>query len=197
MNIYEKKFPSGEVKLGPNRQGVSARKGNYLIAAKPKLLNKKIEKTTIVSAIKYLPAAEAKKGEDLFMSKYGANCASCHQVSGKGNNHAPDLSDIGNRSDPRILAEAILNPSQSITEGFAAQMFEMKNGRIHTGILLQETGKEVKLAVTGGAIISISRENIINRKGLPISAMPAIFSEMLNPQELAHIIAYLLEQRKK
>ena len=197
MDVYEKKFPAGKVKLGPNRQGVSARKGNYLIAAKPKLLNKKIEKTTIESAIKYLPAAEAKKGEDLFMSKYGANCASCHQVSGKGNNHAPDLSDIGNRSDPRILAEAILNPSQSITEGFAAQMFEMKNGRIHTGILLQETGKEVKLAVTGGAIISISRENIINRKGLPISAMPAIFSEMLNPQELAHIIAYLLEQRKK
>ena len=73
----------------------------------------------------------------------------------------------------------------------------MKNGRIHTGILLQETGKEVKLAVTGGAIISISRENIINRKGLPISAMPAIFSEMLNPQEVANIIAYLFEQRKK
>ena len=197
MKIYEKKFPPGKVKLGPNRKGVSSRKGNYLIAAKPSLLNKKDEKTSIESALKYLPSADAKIGKDLFMSKYGANCSSCHQVSGNGNNHAPDLSDIANRSDPRILAEAILNPSQSITEGFAAQMFEMKNGRIHTGILLQETANEIKLAVTGGAIINISRANIINRKGLPISAMPAIFSEMLNPQELAHIIAYLLEQRKK
>ena len=161
------------------------------------LLSKQEEKTTIESTLKYLSSADAKKGEDLFMSKYGANCSSCHQVSGKGNNHAPDLSDIGNRSDPRILAEAILNPSQSITEGFAAQMFEMKNGRIHTGIVLQETGREIQLAVTGGAVISVSRENIINRKGLPISAMPAIFSDMLNPQELAHIISYLVEQKKK
>ena len=197
MKIYEKKFPPGKVKLGPNRKGVSARKGNYLIAAKPNLLSKQEEKTTIESTLKYLSSADAKKGEDLFMSKYGANCSSCHQVSGKGNNHAPDLSDIGNRSDPKILAEAILNPSQSITEGFAAQMFEMKNGRIHTGIVLQETGREIQLAVTGGAVISVSRENIINRKGLPISAMPAIFSDMLNPQELAHIISYLVEQKKK
>ncbi|MEC7225138.1 MAG: c-type cytochrome, partial [Verrucomicrobiota bacterium] len=197
MKIYEKKFPPGKVKLGPNRKAVSARKGNYLIAAKPNLLSKQEEKTTIESTLKYLSSADAKKGEDLFMSKYGANCSSCHQVSGKGNNHAPDLSDIGNRSDPRILAEAILNPSQSITEGFAAQMFEMKNGRIHTGIVLQETAREIQLAVTGGAVISVFRENIINRKGLPISAMPAIFSDMLNPQELAHIISYLVEQKKK
>ena len=153
MKIYEKKFPPGKVKLGPNRKGVSARKGNYLIAAKPNLLSKQEEKTTIESTLKYLSSADAKKGEDLFMSKYGANCSSCHQVSGKGNNHAPDLSDIGNRSDPRILAEAILNPSQSITEGFAAQMFEMKNGRIHTGIVLQETGREIQLAVTGGCLL--------------------------------------------
>ena len=196
MKVFQKDFPAGIVKLGPNREGINARKGNYLIAAKPKLLSKINEITTVKSVIESLPFADARKGEDLFMSIYGANCSSCHQVSGKGKNHAPDLSNIGNRADPKILAEAILNPSQSITEGFAAQMFKLKSGIIHTGIVLEETGREIKLAMTGGAVVSIQRNEIIERKGLPISAMPASFAELLNPKEVAHIIAYLSDQTK-
>ena len=196
MKVFQKDFPAGIVKLGPNRQGVNSRKGNYLIAAKPKLLSNKNEITTVKSVIESLSFADAVKGEDLFMSIYGANCSSCHQVSGKGKNHAPDLSNIGNRADPKILAEAILNPSQSITEGFAAQMFKLKSGIIHTGIVLEETGREIKLAMTGGAVVSIQRNEIIERKGLPISAMPASFAELLNPKEVAHIIAYLSDQTK-
>ena len=196
MKVFQKDFPAGIVKLGPNRQGVSARKGNYLIAAKPKLLNKKNEITTVKSVIKSMSFADAGKGEDLFMSIYGANCSSCHQISGKGKNHAPDLSNIGTRSDPEILAEAILNPSQSITEGFAAQMFKLKSGIIHTGIVLEETGREIKIAITGGAVVSIPRNEVLERKVLPISAMPASFAELLNPREVAHIIAYLSDQKK-
>lgn len=196
MKIFRKEFPAGIVKLGPNRQGINARKGNYLIAAKPRLLNKKNELTTVDSVLKSLTNTDARKGEDLFMSIYGANCSSCHQISGKGKNHAPDLSNIGDRADPKILAEAILNPSQSITEGFAAQMFKLKSGIIQTGIVLEETGREIKLAMTGGAVVNIQRDEIFERKGLPISAMPASFAELLNPQEVAHIIAYLTKQRK-
>ena len=196
MKIFRKDFPTGIVKLGPNRQGINTRKGNYLIAAKPKLLNKKNELTTVDSVLKSLTNADVRKGEDLFMSIYGANCSSCHQISGTGKNHAPDLSNIGDRADPKILAEAILNPSQSITEGFAAQMFKLKSGIIQTGIVLEETGREIKLAMTGGAVVNIQRDEIFERKGLPISAMPASFAELLNPQEVAHIIAYLTNQRK-
>ena len=63
-------FPSGMVKLGPNRKGVNARKGNYLIAAKPNLLNKKDEKTSIESALKYLPSADAKIGKDVIIEPF-------------------------------------------------------------------------------------------------------------------------------
>ena len=196
MKIFRKEFPAGIVKLGPNRQGINTRKGNYLIAAKPRLLNKKNELTTVDSVLKSLTNADARKGEDLFMSIYGANCSSCHQIFGKGKNHAPDLSNIGDRADSKILAEAILNPSQSITEGFAAQMFKLKNGIIQTGIVLEETGREIELAMTGGAVVNIQRDEIFERKGLPISAMPASFAELLNPQEVAHIIAYLTNQKK-
>jgi len=196
MKIVRKEFPAGIVKLGPNRQGIKARKGNYLIAAKPRLLNKTNELTTVNSVLKSLTNADARKGEDLFMSIYGANCSSCHQISGEGKNHAPDLSNIGDRADPKILAEAILNPSQNITEGFAAQMFKLKSGIIQTGVVLEETGREIKLAMTGGAVVNIQRDEIFERKGLPISAMPASFAELLNPQEVAHIISYLAKQRK-
>jgi len=75
-------------------------------------------------------------------------------------------------------------------------MFKLKNGIIQIGIVLEETGREIELAMTGGAVVNIQRDEIFERKGLPISAMPASFAELLNPQEVAHIIAYLTNQRK-
>ncbi|NNE91889.1 MAG: c-type cytochrome, partial [Verrucomicrobiales bacterium] len=126
----------------------------------------------------------------------GANCASCHQVGGIGNNHAPDLTEIGSRADAKMLIESIINPSADIVEGFAAHAIFTKDGDAFSGIILEETGRHVTLALTGGATVKIPRNEIDHREGLPISAMPAGFGAMMSSQQLADLTGWLLTLQK-
>lgn len=196
MRVFEAELPAGPLTLGTSRDGIQARKGNYLLAVRPKLIN---PDGTLASADTILPLlgnANPERGHDLFFSRTGANCASCHQIGGTGNNHAPDLTDIGSRTDAKALIESILNPSADIVEGFAAHAVATKAGDAYSGVILNETGRSVTMALMGGSTVEIPRSGIESREGLPISAMPAGFGAMLRSEQLADLITYLLSLKK-
>jgi putative membrane-bound dehydrogenase-like protein len=197
MRVYEADFPAGPVTFGSNRAGVSARKGTYLVAVRPKLIAPDGGVASKDSILPLMEDADLERGRDLFFSRAGANCASCHQVGGIGNNHAPDLSEIGSRADAPLLIESIIHPSADIVEGFAAQAIATKNGNSFSGIVLHETGRAVTMALMGGAKVEIERRMIASREGLPISAMPAGFGAMLTSRQLADLTAYLLSLKKE
>ena len=131
------------------------------------------------------------------MSRHGANCASCHQLEGVGNTFAPALENIGERTTAEFLARSILEPSAAITEGFTLQAFTQQDGRYVAGIVLEETGREVKVAVTGDLVTRVPKAQLAKRETLNISAMPAIFGSMLRPQQVADVVAYLLQQKSE
>ena len=196
MNVYRAELPSGPLTLGTSRDGIRARKGNYILAVRPKILSPDGTAATIESVLPLLPKADLERGQDLFFSVHGANCASCHQVRGHGNNHAPDLSDIGSRASAGILLESILDPSASIVEGFATQVISTKSGKGYAGVVLEETGKHVTMAMLGGKTSRIERAGILSRETLPVSAMPPGFGSMMTSQQLADLTAWLLSLRK-
>jgi putative heme-binding domain-containing protein len=195
MKVYTADFPAGPLTLGTSRDGVNARKGNYIVAFQPILLTPNATAATAATTLPLLEKADPIRGRDLFYSKRGANCAACHQVAGRGNNHAPDLSHIGSRADANSLIESIINPSAQIVEGFAATSISSKQGD-YAGVVLEETGRHVTLALMGGATVKIRRSGITHREGLPISAMPPSFGMMLNSQQLADLTAWLLTLKK-
>jgi len=197
MNLYRRDFPKGIVKLGANRDGVNRGKGKYLVIIQPKLLAPKDKVTTVESALDLMKDADLARGRDLYLSRHGANCASCHQLEGVGNAFAPALEDIGDRTTAEFLARSILEPSAAITEGFALQAFTQQDGRYVAGIVLEETGREVKVAVTGDLVTRVPKAQLAKRETLNISAMPAVFGAMLRPQQVADVVAYLLEQKSK
>ena len=196
MRVYRADLPSGPLTLGTSRDGIKARKGNYILAVRPKILSPDGTTATIESVLPLLPKTNLERGQDLFFSVHGANCASCHQVRGRGNNHAPDLSDIGSRASARVLLESILDPSASIVEGFAAQVISTRSGKGYAGILLEETGKHVTMAMLGGKTSRIERADILSREILPVSAMPPGFGAMMTSQQLADLTAWLMSLRK-
>ena len=196
MKVYRADLPAGPLTLGSNRDDVRARKGNYLLAAQPTLLSSDGKLATESTILPLLKEAGPARGHDLFFSPLGANCSSCHQVLGRGNNHAPDLSDIGSRADASTIIESIIKPSASIVEGFAAHQITTHAGKAHLGIILQETGRSVTLAQTGGSTIEISRKKIKARSTLSVSAMPEGFAAMLTSQQLADITAWMLTLKK-
>lgn len=191
MRVYEAEFPAGPFTLGTSRDGIKARKGNYIVAVRPKLLDPDGTVATEASILPLLSEANPERGRDLFYSVQGANCASCHQVGGIGNNHAPDLTGIASRTDAKTLIDSIINPSADIVEGFSAQAIATKTGNAYSGIILEETGLAVTMALMGGATVEIKRRDIASREGLPISAMPAGFGAMMSSSQLADLVAYL------
>lgn len=196
MKVYQAEFPAGKLTLGTSRDGIQAGKGNYILAVRPKLLAPDGTLSSEESIKPLLEKANLSRGRDLFFSKHGANCASCHQVEGKGNNHAPDLTEIGSRADASALIEAIIDPSADIVEGFAAHAISTRKGDAYSGIILEETGRYVTMALMGGSTVRIPRNEIDHREGLPVSAMPAGFGAMLTSQQLADLTGWLLSLKK-
>ena len=173
MKVYKADLSAGPIELGTSRDGIKARKGNYIVAFRPQLLQPDGKLATPSSVIPLLAKADPNRGRDLFFGTTGANCASCHQVGDLGNNHAPDLSEIGSRANASSLISSILEPSANIVEGFAAQMIETHSGKNYSGIILRETGLQVTMAMVGGSVLQISRKEIKHRKSLEVSAMLA------------------------
>ena len=196
MKVYRAELPSGPLSLGASRDGIKARKGNYIIAVQPHILAPDGKVATVESVLPLLEGANLERGQDLFFSMHGANCASCHQVKGRGKNHAPDLSEIGSRASARMLLESILNPSASIVEGFAAQFISTHSGESYTGVVLKETGKRITMAMLGGTTSEIERADILSRESLSISAMPPGFGAIMNRQQLADLTAWLMNLKK-
>ncbi len=197
MHAFLHEAPVTKITLGTNRDGVRARKGNYILVARPHLLGPVSEPATLEASLAAMDKADVARGSDLYFSIHGANCAACHRVKNYGNNYAPDLNDIGSRADARTIIESILEPSAAITEGFAAQMIKTNDGATYTGIVLNETGRSVTVAMTGGVTAEVKRSEITERKGLEVSAMPATFRAMLTPAQVADITAFLLTLKKK
>lgn len=179
-------------RLGGKAAGVL--KGPSLVAkGEATLLTPPDSPTTTEAALAAMPEADAERGRTLFLSSAGANCTICHQMEGIGNVHAPGLADIGSRADAKAIISSILEPSDSITEGFAMQVVRTKSGQAYAGILIEETGRALKLALVNGDTVSVPAQDIAERTSTDISAMPATFPALLTPQQVADITAYLLQ----
>ena len=190
--IYRADFPAGKVKLGSNSQGNRAPKASYLVIIEPHYLTSQETETTIASVLGAMSAASIERGRTLFHSPLAANCMACHQLEGNGNVFAPDLSDIRSRATPEVIARSILNPSAEITEGFASQIIQTKDGEIHEGLVVGESGRAVVLANAAGVTVDIPKSNIERRTGSETSAMPGGLGAILSAQQVADLVAYLV-----
>lgn len=195
MKIYQREYPAGRVELGANSDGVKARKGNYLVIIRPRLIEKRARRTVAGDVLPLLPSGNVRRGRDLFLGRHGATCSTCHRLEGIGNVFAPDLFDVGSRIKPELLVQSILEPSAAITEGFTTQAITKRSGQVLSGIVIGETGLALKLAIPGGTVVEIGKKEILARRRLGISAMP-VLSDVLDPQQVADLVAYLGSKKK-
>ena len=139
-----------------------------------------------------LPSANPDRGRDLFFnSESGFGCAICHGVAGNGGEFAPDLSGVGLRLSAEDTIRAILEPSASITEGYALHILETADGRMNLGAVIQESDALIKLVDAEGRLITLEKGQIRNRQKLEQSVMPAAYAVFGNEQ-LADLTSWLL-----
>ncbi len=195
MRLYRRDFPAGEITLGANADdGVQFGRSQYVVIVRPQMLQARERSTTFDEAVGLLGDGDALRGRDLFFAKQGAGCALCHRLEGVGNVYAPDLTDIGTRADAAFVLRSILEPSADITEGFAQQVITTTNGEVWAGIVLEETGTGVRLALANGETAFVAAVEITGRESSGLSAMPATYGANLSPEQAADLTAYLLER---
>ena len=132
------------------------------------------------------------KGKELFNTK---TCMICHEAGGTGINFGPGLSEIGDKLDAKALYQAILQPSEKISMGFEGWEVTLKNKTTLVGII-EETEENLTLTMIGGAKQTIEKDEISTRSKMKQSLMYPGLHQLMTPEELADLVAYLSSLRK-
>ncbi len=122
---------------------------------------------------------------------YQRNCSVCHQIRGNmGVAFGPDLGTVHNWRPSGILAN-ILDPNQSISDGYDMWEVVLPNGESVQGIITTETPNALTLRHVGGQVTTIARQDIKSLKVLGLSAMPTGLEKQINKQQMADLLVYL------
>ncbi len=138
---------------------------------------------------------DAAHGADVF-SRSEVNCISCHRVNDRGVDFGPGLSEIGDKLGKDALYEAILDPSAGIAFGYEGWQIDLKSGDQAYGIVASETADELVVKDPRAVSTRIKKADIINRRQLKTSIMPAGLQQNMSTQDLVDLVEYLSSLKK-
>lgn len=124
---------------------------------------------------------------------YEKLCAGCHRFGGIGKDVGPDLTTLTSRFKRRDTLEAILWPSKIISDQYQAEMLELSDGSIVTGVLVRENASAL-LIRTGDnpdKPVVVAKARITNRVASPVSLMPEGLIDSLSHDEIANLLAFV------
>ncbi len=136
------------------------------------------------------PAAVAKgdlaKGKMLFTM----TCGQCHKLFGEGQNVGPDITG-SNRADLNYLLENVLDPNAVIGKAYQLNLFTMKDGRVMSGVIKEESPAAVKIAMMGGVEFTLPQPDIAKREVSKLSTMPEGLFDALQKEQVIDLVKYL------
>jgi putative membrane-bound dehydrogenase-like protein len=130
-------------------------------------------------------AGDATRGKSVFEK----NCATCHTARG-GRRIGPDLSGVNSRTKAQLLND-ILAPSQSIQPAYTNYVIVTRDGRIHDGLIANESRGTITLRRSDSDDETILRSNIGEIRASPVSLMPDGLEAGMSKGDMADLIAYL------
>lgn len=170
------------------RGSVRSEAASYL----PKTAGKAVTKMPTMSELTALKA-NAAAGQTIFSRV----CATCHMVGTAGNDFGPKLTEIGTKLPKEEILHAVLHPSDGIAFNYEGWEIKMKDGSTLSGIISSKTESDVELKLPGGSKMTLKRTDIQSMKQSKTSLMPEGLHQGLTPQEMADLLEYLKNQRRK
>ncbi|WP_435018031.1 TIM barrel protein [Tundrisphaera sp. TA3] len=133
------------------------------------------------------------RGRALFES---IGCARCHAVApGQAGGGGPSLADARGRLTVPHLVESILDPDRQVADPFKATQIATADGRVRSGLILSEDADRLELLLPDASRETIPKADLEERSAAPHSPMPA--GLVRTPDDLKHLLAYLLADRPK
>jgi quinoprotein glucose dehydrogenase len=134
---------------------------------------------------------DAESGRLVFLHKAEVSCLRCHKAGGEGTGEVgPDLSGVGAQQKRDYLLESIVFPNKQIAKGYETVELLLDNGKTVSGILKAEDNKEVRLMNAEGAILTVKKDRIEERRRGK-SAMPEDLTKHLSRRELRDLVEFL------
>ncbi len=133
-----------------------------------------------------LAAADKAKGKVLF----SAICGQCHSMFGEGQKVGPDLTG-SNRGNLDYLLDNVLDPNAVIGKDYQLNIFELKDGRVASGVVKEDSPSAVRIAMPGGLEQTITTSEIKKRTVSKVSTMPEGLFDALPVEQLRQLVAYL------
>ncbi len=153
-------------------------------------------KWEIEEALKTIEEDNGKRDFEQGQSLFAAvRCASCHTMQGEGGAIGPDLTQLGTRFSARDMLMAIIEPNEVISDQYGSKVFALKDGSSIMGRLISETEEAYSVSQNPYApqvLREIPKKDVSNVLESKVSIMPPGSLNVLNPDELKDLMAYLM-----
>jgi putative heme-binding domain-containing protein len=133
-------------------------------------------------------------GQKMFAA---ARCIVCHRYYGEGGATGPDLTQSAGRFSYKDMAEAILDPSKVVSDQYRASVVFTNGSKTYTGKLVRDDKEGVSILTDpedSTKVADIKRGDIEEVKPSATSLMPKDLLKVLNEDEVADLMAYLLSR---
>jgi putative membrane-bound dehydrogenase-like protein len=130
-------------------------------------------------------------GRQVFFRAGSNGCSSCHRVAGRGQWVGPDLSTVGVKYGRDELIRSILSPSAAIGYSFRSLVVALTDGRVVTGLSVDETAGRLVLKTADGQRVPIDPTSIEDKRTSDVSLMPEGLAQTMTDQELVDLLTYL------
>ena len=136
---------------------------------------------------------DAALGKTLFTQQ---GCIACHSLSKSETMKGPFMGQIGSIMNREQIAESILKPNASISQGFATVLITAKGNKSYMGFVSEESASKVVMRNITGEVFTIKTSDILTRKEQETSMMPSGLANALSYEEFASLITFLSQQKK-
>jgi putative membrane-bound dehydrogenase-like protein len=138
---------------------------------------------------KVLTASYQPRDLSLGRALFAKTCQQCHTLFGIGGKVGPDITG-SNRSSLDYLLENILDPSAVIPKEYAVTVINLKDGRVVTGIVREQTQAALTV-VTATETLTIARGDVEMMTPSNTSMMPDDQLKPFSDHEVRSLFAYL------
>jgi putative heme-binding domain-containing protein len=145
-------------------------------------------------ALKKYQAALSLKGDKVRGRKvFENNCMVCHRAGGIGNDVGPNLETVRQWDAEKIMTN-ILDPNREVAPNYVSYEIELKDGSSQSGIIASETAGSISLKRADNGQETVLRQNIARISSSGMSLMPEGLEAAIAPQDMADLIAFLLNR---
>lgn len=131
-------------------------------------------------------SGDAGRGQVVFEKR----CSVCHRLQGIGTDVGPQLGALTNKSAEYLLT-AILDVNRSVEPRYRSCTVLLVDGRLQTGLVVEETATSLTLATADGRQHPLLRRDIEELVLTGLSFMPEGLERDLSDQDLADVVAFV------